>query len=157
MLFITKKNLQPLNRVWWLGSHQGISIKVYNAYSLPFIQKYYKHSIYFPSFHHLPRLIILLLSKKVVRTSILKLQIENYLQEKKLQMIQIHCLQEKEMEICEERFHFLVPNGQFHCLVALARFHCLVALVRFHYLVTNGRRKKNTFSPLPTFPPTNFT
>jgi hypothetical protein len=42
-------------------------------------------------------------------------------------------------------------------LVALARFHCLVALVRFHYLVTNGRRKKNTFSPLPTFPPTNFT
>jgi hypothetical protein len=31
--------------------------------------------------------------------------------------------------------------------MALGRFHCLVAL---------ERRRRNTFSPLPTFPPTNF-
>ncbi len=28
---------------------------------------------------------------------------------------------------------------------------------RFHCLVANGRRRRSTFSPLPTFPQTNFT
>jgi hypothetical protein len=27
---------------------------------------------------------------------------------------------------------------------------------RFQCLVANGRRRRNTFSPLPTFPPINF-
>jgi hypothetical protein len=50
------------------------------------------------------------------------------------------------------RFYCLVALRRFHCLVALGRFYCLVALGRFHYLVGNGRRRNNTFSPLPTFP-----
>jgi hypothetical protein len=59
--------------------------------------------------------------------------------------------------VANGRFHYLVTLERFHCLMALGRFHCLVAFERFHCLVTNGRRRKNTFPPLPTFPPTNFT
>jgi len=51
-------------------------------YSLPFSQKYYKHPIYSPSFHHLLRLIILFLPRKVVEISIFKTQIENYVSPK---------------------------------------------------------------------------
>jgi hypothetical protein len=47
-------------------------------YSFPFFQKYYNHLIYSLSFHHLLKLIIFLLPMKVVGTSILKIQIENY-------------------------------------------------------------------------------
>jgi hypothetical protein len=68
--------------------------------------------------------------------------------------------------VANGRFHYLVAFERFHCLVALGRFHRLVALEKFHYLVTDGRfhvwwpregEKRNTFSPLLTFPLTNFT
>ncbi len=42
-------------------------------YSLPFFQNYYKCPFYFPSFSHLPRLIILFIRNQVVGTSILKI------------------------------------------------------------------------------------
>jgi len=115
-------------------------------YSLPFFQKYYKHPIYYPSFHHLLGLIIILLPKKVVETNILKIWIENYVQEKEPQMIWIRLLKRKKRKEVKEDLNS-VANGRFQCLVALERFHCLVA---------NGRKRRNTFSPLPTFPPTNF-
>jgi hypothetical protein len=66
----------------------------------------------------------------VVGTTIFKTQIENYVQKKELPMTRIRTFQEKKMEGGE---------GRFHCLVG------------------NGRRMRNTFPPLPTFPPTNFT
>jgi hypothetical protein len=50
------------------------------------------------------------------------------------------------------RFYCLVALRRFHYVVALGRFYCLVALGRFHCWVGNGRRKNNTFLPLPTFP-----
>ncbi len=56
-----------------------------------------------------------------------------------------------------EGFYCSVALERFHCLVANGRFYCLVALGRFHCLVANGRKRRNTFSPFPTFPPTNFT
>jgi hypothetical protein len=59
-----------------------------------------------------------------------------------------HCL------VALGRFHCLIALERFHCLVAFERFHCLVALERFHCLVANGKRRRITFSPLPTFPPT---
>jgi hypothetical protein len=52
------------------------------------------------------------------------------------------------------RFQCLVAFGRFHHLVALARFRCLVALARFQCLAANERRRRSTFSHLPTFPPT---
>ncbi len=66
-----------------LWSFSKISSSQHYPYSLPFFQKYYKHPIYFPSFHHLLRLIILLLPRKVVRTNIFKTQIKNYVKKKK--------------------------------------------------------------------------
>jgi hypothetical protein len=59
--------------------------------------------------------------------------------------------------VANGRFQCLVALGRFHCLVVLGRFHCLVANERFQCSMANGRRRKSTFSPLPTFPPTNFT
>jgi hypothetical protein len=53
-------------------------------------------------------------------------------------MIRICPFKEKEKEGGEGRSQF-VANGRFHCLVA------------------NGRRRRGTFSLLPTFPPINFT
>jgi hypothetical protein len=127
---------------------------------------HYKHPIYFISFHHLPRLIILLLPKKVMGTSILKIRIENYVRKRDPQMIQIRPLKKRRRKEMKEdpnsmangRFQCLVTFGRFHYLVALERFHCLMALRRFQCLVALGRRKRriNIFSPLPTFPPINF-
>jgi hypothetical protein len=57
-----------------------------------------------------------------------------------------HCL------VTFERFHCLVAFERFQCLVTLERFHCFVAFERFQCLVANGRRTRNTFSPLPTSP-----
>jgi hypothetical protein len=70
---------------------------------------------------------------------------------------------EKEKEGGEGRSQFggewkvlMVALGRFHCLVAFERFYCLAAFGRFQCLVANGRRRKNTFSPPPTFPQTNY-
>jgi hypothetical protein len=46
-----------------------------------------------------------------------------------------------------------VANGKFQNLVAFGRFHYLVAFERFQCLVANGRKRRNTFSILLTFPP----
>ncbi len=59
-----------------------ISNSKHYPYLLPFFQKYYKHPIYFPSFHQLLRPIILLLPKKVGGTCIFNIQIKNYVQER---------------------------------------------------------------------------
>jgi hypothetical protein len=50
----------------------------------------------------------------------------------------------------------LVALERFPCLVANGRFQYLVAFERFQHLVANGKRRRNTFSPFPTFPLTNF-
>ncbi len=99
-------------------------------YSFLFFQKHHNHPIYFPSFHHL-RLIILLLPRKVIRTSFLKIQVESYIQKKKSQMFQICPLKRRRRKEVNEdpnlmaygRFQFLVAFGTFHCLMALERFH----------------------------------
>jgi hypothetical protein len=69
------------------------------------------------------------------------------LEKKKPYMIQIRPLKRKRRKEVKEDSNS-IANGRFQCLVALERFQCLVA---------NGRKKKNTFSPLPTFLPRNFT
>jgi hypothetical protein len=48
----------------------------YYHYSPPFLQDYYKISILLSSFSQLPRLVILFLLKKLVGTSILKIQLK---------------------------------------------------------------------------------
>ncbi len=116
-----------------------ISISQHYPYSLPFFQKYYNHPIYFPSFHQLLRLIIFLFPKKVVRTSILRIQIKNYVKKIELQMIRIHPLKRRRRKdvkedpnsVANEKFHCLVANGRFQCFVAFERFQCLVAFERF--------------------------
>ncbi len=89
-----------------LWNFSKISSSQHYLYSFPFFQKYYKHPIYSPSFHHLPRLIILLLPKKVMGTSILKIQIKNYVRKKNPQMIWIHLLKKKKKEGNEGRSQF---------------------------------------------------
>jgi hypothetical protein len=59
-------------------------------------------------------------------------------------MIQIHPLKRRKRKEMKEDPN-LVANGRFQCLMALGRFQCLVAL---------ERKKRSTFSPLPTFSPT---
>jgi hypothetical protein len=117
-------------------------------YSLSFFQKYYKHPIHYPLFHHLLRLIIFLLSRKVVGTNILKTQVENYVRKRKSHQWSEFALlkRRRRKEVKED------PNS-----VANERFHFLVALGRFLCLMANGRRRRGIFSPFPTFPPTNFT
>ncbi len=61
-----------------LCNSSKISNSQHHPYSLPFFQKYYKHSIHSLSIHHLLKVIILLLPRKVVGISILKTQIKNY-------------------------------------------------------------------------------
>ncbi len=73
--------------IYYYFFNYKISSSQHYPYSLPFFQKYYKHPIYSPFFHHLPRLIILFLSKKVLGTIILKIRIENYVRKRELQMI----------------------------------------------------------------------
>jgi len=136
-----------------------ISSSQHYPYSLPFFQKYYKHPIYSPSFHHLLKLVILFLLGKVVGTSIFKIQIENYVWKKEPQMIRIHLLKRRKRKevkenanlVVNERFQSLVAFKRFHCLVTFERFHCSMAFERFQCLVANGRKRRNTFSPLPTF------
>jgi len=116
-------------------------------YSLPFFQKYHNHPIDSSSFHHLPRLIILLLPRKVVRTSFLKIQIESYVRKREPQMIQIRPLKKRRKKEVKEnpnsvvngRFQCLVANGRFQCFVANGKFQCLVANRRFQCLMANGR------------------
>jgi hypothetical protein len=126
-------------------------------YSLPFFQKYHNHLIYFASFHHLLRLIILLLLRKVMGTSFLQIQIENYVRKIEPQMIQIRPLKRRRRKEVKE-YPNSIANWRFQCLVAFERFHSLVALERYQRLVANGRfqclvanarRRKSTFSPLP--------
>jgi hypothetical protein len=112
-------------------------------YSVPFFQHYSKCPFYFPSLYHLPRLITFIFPMKVVGTSILKISNWKSCSEERPKLIRIRPFQEKEMEGGEKKSQF---GGQW-------RFHCLVA----NGLVANGRRRSNTFLPLPTFPPTNFT
>jgi hypothetical protein len=125
-----------------------ISSSQHYPYSLPFFQNY-KHPIYCPSFYHLPRLIIFLLPKKVVGTSIFKIQIENYVWKRSPKWFEFSLLKRRRRKKVKEDPNS-VANGKFQCLVALERFQCLVA---------NGRKRKkgNTFSPLLIFPTTNLT
>jgi hypothetical protein len=51
-----------------------------------------------------------------------------------------------------ERLQCLVANGRIQCLVNLERLQCLMANGTLQCLVANGRKRGNTFSPLPTFP-----
>jgi hypothetical protein len=53
-----------------------ISSSQHYPYSLPFFQKYYNHPIYFPSFHHLLGLIILLLTRKVIEQVLSRLKLK---------------------------------------------------------------------------------
>jgi hypothetical protein len=112
-----------------LWNFSKISSSQNYPYSLPFFQKYHNHPIYFPSFHHLLRLIILLLPREVVGTSFLKIEIENYVK-KKPQMIRIHLLKRRKKKEMKEDPN-LVANERFQCLVANGRFQCLVTLERF--------------------------
>ncbi len=142
-----------------------------------------KRPSYYPFSYHLPKLILLFLLKKVMGTNIFKIWIENYVRGKKEpQMIQVRPLKIRRREVKEDpklggqwkvpllsgqwkvpllsgqwNLPSLMANGRFHYLVANGMFQCLVANGRFHCLVANGRWRKNTFSLLPTFPPTNFT
>ncbi len=130
-----------------LWNFSKISSPQHYPYSLPFFQMYYKYPIYSPFFHHLPRLIILLLQKKVVGINIFRIRIENYVRKKEPQMIWIHPLKRRKRKEVKEDPK-LVTNGRFQCLVALGRFYCLVAL---------ERKKRSTFSHLFILPPTNVT
>jgi hypothetical protein len=87
-----------------------ISSSQHYPYSLPFFQKYYKHPIYFPSFHHLLRLIIFFLSRTIIGIIILKTQIKNCVKKKNPPMIQIHPFKKKEREGNEKRSQF---SGQW--------------------------------------------
>ncbi len=89
-----------------LWNFSKISSSQHYPYSFPLFQNYYKRPFYFPSFYHLPRLIILFFLKKVVETSTFKIWIENYPSKRELQMIQIRPFQEKEMEGGEKRSQF---------------------------------------------------
>jgi len=102
--------------------------------------------IVFNTFHHLLRQNILLFPRKIIGSSIVKIQIQNCVLKIKPQMIHI-CLffKRRRKEVKEDPN--LVANGGFRCLVAFGRFHCLVALGRFQCLVPNGRR--NAFSQFP--------
>jgi hypothetical protein len=101
-----------------------------------------KCPFYSPSSYHLPRLILFFLFKKVVRTSILNIWIENYVRGKKEPlMIQIRLLKRTRRDVKVDpklggqwNVPSLVANGMFQCLVA------------------NGRWRKNTFSHFPTPP-----
>ncbi len=121
-----------------------------------YFQKYYKDPIYSPSFHHLQRLIILLLQKKVAGTSIPKIRIEMIMSKKRTLNDPNPPFKKK-----VKKDPNLVANGRFHCLAALEKFQCLVALERFQCLVANGRKRRSTFShfhifTFSHFPPTNF-
>ncbi len=94
--------------VWSLGFEWAISplillFSTHYPYSLPLFQNYYKRPFYYPSFYHLPRLIILFLFKKVVGKNILQIWIGNYPRKKEPQMIQIHPFKKKEKEGGEGR------------------------------------------------------
>ncbi len=115
-----------------------ISSSQFYLYSLPLFQKDYNHPIYFPSFHHLLKLITLLSPRKVVTTSILKIQIEIYVWRREPQMIWIHFLKKRKRKEVKKDPN-LVANGRFQCLVAL------------------GRRRRETLNPKPShFPPNKF-
>ncbi len=131
-------------------------------YSLPFFQKYHNCPIYFFYFHHLLRLIIFLLPKKVVGTSFFKIQIESYVQKREPR---IHLLKKKRRKEVKEdpnsmaygKFQWLVALKRFHYLVALRRFQCLVAPWKVPMFGGQWKEKETPFSPLLTFSPTNFT
>jgi hypothetical protein len=93
-----------------------ISVKFQNSqhypYSFPFFQKYYNHPIYSASFHHLLKLIILLLPRKVVGTSILDIQIKNYIREREPQMIRICPLKRSRRKEVKENPNSMA-NGSF--------------------------------------------
>ncbi len=142
-------------------------------YSLPFFQNYYKRPFYSPYFYHLPRLIIFLFPIKVVEISIFKIWKWKSCPKESSKWSEFTVFKRRKWKELKEdpnsvgngRFHCLVALGRLHCLVtlgrlhylmALGRLHCLVALGRFHCLVPNGRRKRNTFSHFPTFPPIKF-
>jgi hypothetical protein len=95
-----------------------ISSSQNHPYSLPFFQKCHNHSIYFPSFHHLLKLIILFLPQKVVGTSFFKIQIESYVQKKKAANYSNSPFEEKEKEGGEGRPRFgglwKVPMPRFN-------------------------------------------
>ncbi len=124
-------------------------------YSLPFFQKYHNHLIYSPFFHHLLRLIIFPLSRKVIRTSFFKIQIKSSVQKREPRMILIHLLKRKRRKEVKKDPN-LVGYGRFQCLVAFERFHCLVIDGRFQCLVANGRRKRSILFTLFHFPPNKF-
>ncbi len=67
---IKKKSCYKTCKVSW--NFSKISSSQNYPYSLTFLQRYYYHPIYSPSFHHLLRLIILLLSRKVIGMSFQK-------------------------------------------------------------------------------------
>jgi hypothetical protein len=101
--------------------------------SLPFLQTYYKILILLPSFSLPPRLIIIFLFKKLVETSIQD-WIENYVRGKREPlMIQVCLLKRRRREVKVDP----KLGGQWNV----------------PSLVVNGMWRKNTFSPLPTFPP----
>ncbi len=128
-------------------------------YSFPLFQKYHNHPIFFSFFHHLLRLISLLLSKKVVGTRFFLIQIKNYVQERKPIMIQIRLLKKMTKKEVKGNSNS-VPYRRFQCLMTDGRFQCLVALQKFQRLVANGRIrrriKKNILFTFSYFPPNKF-
>jgi hypothetical protein len=104
--------------------------------SLPFLQTYYKILILLLSFSLPPRLIIIFLLKKLVEINIQD-WIENYVRGKREPpMIWVHLLKRRRRDVKVDP----KLGGQWNV----------------PSLMANGMWRKNTFSPLPTFPPTNL-
>jgi hypothetical protein len=95
--------------------------------------------LYFPSFSQLPRLIILFLIKKLVGTSILKIELKIMSGEERAPMIQVRLLKKRRKEVKVDPH--LVANGRkgrrFPCLKVNGRIRR-----RFPCLEANGRRRR---------------
>jgi hypothetical protein len=81
-----------------LWNFSKISRSQHYPYSFPFFQNY-KHPIYFFSFYHLPRLIILLLPKQVVGTNIFKIRVKNYVRKESHKRFEFTLLQRRRRKI----------------------------------------------------------
>ncbi len=133
----------------------GSNLSIYH-YSPPFLQNYY-YPFYSPSSSSLPRLILLFLFKKLVKTSISPNWIGSYFPKGKRENPPKHPsppFKEKEKEV-EGRSKAWWPmeggrkgfwlGGQWK------------EEEKVFGLVANGKRKRRFFSTSSTFPPSNFT
>ncbi len=116
------------------------------------LPKYYKHQIHFPFFHHLLRIIIFFFPKKVIGTSIFKIQIENYVRKRKEPpMIQIRPFKEKEKEGGEGRSQL---DDQWK--ISMLGGSCKVPMFGGQWKEKEKEKEKHFFTS-SHFPPTNFT